>query len=131
MVEAGGGAPRWPNKYNFDGRGVCGWDGWVGGLGAVGASSIFGLVRRAGAFTGELLTFVLVSGLHLAQHNREQYHFHITVLSSQLEEMVGGVLTRVSVFRVGLDVGRALIASGSHTRPSHSRDGWLCYLGVV
>jgi hypothetical protein len=29
----------------------------VCGLGAVGASSIFGLVRRAGAFTGGLLTF--------------------------------------------------------------------------
>ena len=58
------------DEDGVDGRGFCGWDGWVGGLGAVGDSSIFGLVRRTGAFTGGLLTFALVSGLHLAQHNR-------------------------------------------------------------
>ena len=57
------------DEDGVDGRGVCGWDGWVGGLGAVSASSIFGLVRRTGAFTGGLLTFALVSGLQLAQHN--------------------------------------------------------------
>jgi hypothetical protein len=45
------------DEDEVDGRGVCGWDGWVCGLDAVGASSIFGLVRRAGAFTGGLLTF--------------------------------------------------------------------------
>jgi hypothetical protein len=38
------------DEDGVDGRGGCGWDGWVGGLGAVGASSIFGLVRRSGAF---------------------------------------------------------------------------------
>ncbi len=46
------------DEDGVDGRGVCGWDGWVGGLGAVGASSIFGLVRRAGAFAAVLPTFV-------------------------------------------------------------------------
>ncbi len=51
-----------PNDEDgVDGRGVCGWDGWVCGLGAVDASSIFGLVRRAGTFTGGLLTFTSVS----------------------------------------------------------------------
>ena len=58
-----------------DGRGVFGWDGWVGGLGTVTSSSIFGLVRRVGAFTGGLLTFALVSGFQLAQHNRGKCHF--------------------------------------------------------
>ena len=45
--------------------------------------------------------------------------------------MVGGVLVRVSALRVDLGVGRALIASGSRTLPSHSCDGWVCDLGVV
>jgi hypothetical protein len=111
---------------------LCGWDGWVCGLGAVGASSIFGLVRRVGAFTGRLLTFALVSGLQLAQHNRGiKCHFFIAAFPSKLEVMVGDTLTRASALRVGLGVGGALIASGSRTRPSHSCDGWVCDLGVV
>jgi hypothetical protein len=40
------------DEDGVDGWWDCGWDGWVRGLGAVGASSIFGLVRRAGTFTG-------------------------------------------------------------------------------
>jgi hypothetical protein len=64
------------DEDGVDGRGVCGWDGWVGGLGTVGTSSIFGLVRRVGSFSGGLLTFfALVSGLHLVQHNRGKCHF--------------------------------------------------------
>ena len=45
--------------------------------------------------------------------------------------MVGGALARASALRVGLGVGRAFIAYGSHTRPSHSCDGWVCGLGAV
>ncbi len=97
----------------------------MGVLGAVGASSIFGLVRRAGAFTGGLLTFALVSGLQLAQLNCGTCHFFSAAFSSQLEAKVGGALARASDLRVGLGVGRALIASGSSTRPSHSCDGWV------
>ena len=40
--------------------------------------------------------------------------------SSQLEAMVDGTLTRVSVFLVGLGVGGTVIASGSRDHPSHS-----------
>jgi hypothetical protein len=47
----------------------------VCGLGAVGVSSIFGLVRRTGTFTGGMLTFSLVSGLQLAQHWRPREGF--------------------------------------------------------
>jgi hypothetical protein len=53
------------------------WDGWVGGLGAVGASSIFGLVRGAGAFAAVLPTFVLVSRTQLA----ERYRGNVTSFS--------------------------------------------------
>jgi hypothetical protein len=49
------------DEDGVDGRGVSGWDGWVGGLGAAHDSSIFGLVRRVGAFTPVLPTFVLVT----------------------------------------------------------------------
>ncbi len=76
------------------------------GLGAVDASSIFGWVRRTGTFTGVLLTFSLVSGLQLAQHNRDNCHFFIAVFPSQLEAMVGGSLVRTSVLSVDLGVGR-------------------------
>jgi hypothetical protein len=112
------------DEDGVDGRGVCGWDGWVCGLGAVGASSIFALVRRTGAFTGGLLTFPLVPGFQLAEHNRGECHFFTAAFPSQLETMVGGALARASALSVGLGVGRAFIASGSRTRPSHSCDGW-------
>ena len=82
--------------------------------------SIFGLARRAGAFAGGLMTFALVSGFQLAEHNRGQCHFRNAAFSSQLEGMVDGALTRVSVLRVGLGVGGTTIASGSCGHPSHS-----------
>jgi hypothetical protein len=70
------------DEDGVDGWGVSGWDGCVCGLGEVGASSIFGLVRRTGAFTEGFLTFVLVSGLQLAQHNCDTCHFFTTAFSS-------------------------------------------------
>jgi hypothetical protein len=88
------------DEDGVDGLGGCGWDGWVGGLGVVGTSSIFGLVRRTGAFSGGLLTFALVSGLQVTEHNRGQFHFRSSTFSSQLEAMVGGALARASAFRV-------------------------------
>ncbi len=42
----------------------------MGGLGEVGTTSIFGLVRRTGAFAVVLPTFVLVSRMQLAQQYR-------------------------------------------------------------
>ncbi len=110
---------------------VCGWDVWVCGLGAVGASSIFGLVRRAGAFTGGILTFDLVSGLQLPPHNRDKCQFSRAAFPSQLETMFGvpfrGLRLSVSAW---VSVGRSSYLE-SHTRPSHSCDGCVCDLGVV
>jgi hypothetical protein len=121
------------DEDGVDGRGVCRWDGWVGGLGVVGASSLFGLVRGSGAFALVLPTFVLVSRMQLAQRYRGNATSFSAASSSRRETMVGGTLTRVStsVFRVGLGVGGAAVASGSRARPSHSCDGWVCDLGVV
>ncbi len=58
-------------------------DGWVGGLGGVVASSIFGLVRGAGAFTVVLPTFALVSRMQVAQLYRGNDHFLNAVFSSR------------------------------------------------
>ena len=95
-------------------------DGWVCDLGVVGAPLIFGLARGAGAFAGGLLTFALVSGLQLAQHNCGKCHFFSAAFPSQTEAMVGGALARASVLHVGLGVGGPTIASGSRVRTSHS-----------
>jgi cellobiose-specific phosphotransferase system component IIB len=119
------------DEDGVDGRGVCGWDGWVGALGAVGASSIFRLVRRAGAFAAVLPTSVLVSRMQLAQQYRGNGHFLSAASSSRRETMVGGALTRASALRVGLGVGGAAIASGSRARPMHSYDRWVGDLDAV
>jgi pSer/pThr/pTyr-binding forkhead associated (FHA) protein len=100
-------------------------DGWVCDLGVVDDSSIFGLVRGAGAFAAVLLTFVLVSRMHLVQQYRGNGHFLSTSLSSRHEVMVSGTLTRVSALSVGLGVSGATIVSGSCARPSHA---WISRL---
>jgi hypothetical protein len=109
------------DEDGVDGRGVCGWDGLLGGLGAVGASLTFGVVRGAGAFAAVLPTFVLVSGIQLAQRYRGIATSFSAASSSRREAMVGGALARVSAFRVGLGVSGATIVSGSCARPSLSR----------
>ena len=94
-------------------------DGWVCGLGAVGASLVFGLVRGTGAFAAVLPSFVLVSNLPFAQHNRGFATSFSATSSLRREAMVGGALARASAFRVGLGVGGADIVSGSCACPSH------------
>ena len=97
-------------------------DGWVCCLGAVGASLTFGVVRGAGAFAAVLPTFVLVSGIQLAQRYRGNIATSFSAASSSRREaMVGGALARVSAFRVGLGVSGATIVSGSCACPSLSR----------
>jgi hypothetical protein len=94
-------------------------DGWVCGLGAVGASLVFGLVRGAGAFAPVLPSFVLVSNMSFAQHNRGFTTSFSATSSLRRETMVGGALARVSAFRVGLGVSGSAIVSGSCACPSH------------
>ena len=113
------------DQDGVDGWGICGWDGWVCGLGVVGDSSIFGLVRGAGAFPVVLPTLVLVSRMQLARLHRGFGHFLSAASSSRLQTMVGGALVRASAFRFGLGVSGAIIVSGSCARPSHS---WMSCL---
>ena len=89
-------------------------DGWVCDLGALDASSIFGLVRRSGSFTGGLLTFPSVSEIQIAQHNRgNKCHFFGAVFPSRLETMVGDTLARGSALCFGLGVGLIDIRVGT------------------
>jgi hypothetical protein len=81
---------------------------------------IFGLIRRSGVFAAVLPTFVLLPRMQLAQQYRDHDHFLSAASSSGHETMVGGVLTRVSAWRVGLGVSGATIVSGSCVLPSHS-----------
>ena len=91
-------------------------------LGAVGVSLTFGVVRGTGAFAAVLPTFVLVSGIQLAERYRGNIATSISAASSSRREaMVGGALARVSAFRVGLGVSGATIVSGSCARSSLSR----------
>ena len=84
-------------------------------VGAVGASSIFGLVRGAGAFAAVLPTCSLVSRMQLAQRYRGNATSFSAASSSRREAMVGGALARASAFRVGLGVGGEVIAPGLRT----------------
>ncbi len=82
----------------------------------------FGVVRGAGAFAAVLPTFVLVSGIQLAQRYRGNIATSFSAASSsRRESMFGGTLARTSAFRVGLGVSGATIVSGSYARPSISR----------
>jgi hypothetical protein len=94
-------------------------DGWECGLGEVGASLVFGLVRGTGAFAVVFPSFVLVSNMSFAQHNRGFTTSFSTTSSLRRETMVGGALTRASAFRVDLGVSGTAIVSGSCACPSH------------
>ncbi len=84
----------------------------------VSTSLAFGLVRGAGVFTEVLPSFALLSRMPFAQHCRGFGHFFSAAFSSRREAMVGGALERASAFRVGLGVGRAVIAPGLRACPS-------------
>ncbi len=107
--------------------------GFAGGMGGcvvwvrwVPDSLAFGLVRGAGAFAAVLPSFVLVSRIPFARRYRVNATSFSGASCSRREAMVGGALSRVSAFRVGLGVGGAVIVPGLRACPSHSCDGWVC-----
>ncbi len=97
----------------------CSCDEWVCGLGAVASSLVFGLVRGTGSFDEVLPSFVIVSNMSLAHHNRGFGTSFNATSSLRRETMVDGALSRVSAFRVGLGVSGVAIVSGSCACPSH------------
>jgi hypothetical protein len=94
-------------------------------MGADGASSIFGLVRRAGTFTVVLPTFVLVSRIQFAQQYHGNDHFLSEVFSSRHKTVVDGALARATALHVGLGVSGTTMVSGSFARPSHV---WISHM---
>ncbi len=91
----------------------------------MGDSLVFGLRRGAGAFAAVLPSFVLVSNMSFAQHNRGFATSFSGTSSLRREEMVGGALPRASTFRVGLGVSGSVIVSGSCACPSHL---WMSHM---
>ena len=74
---------------------------------------------------GKLTAFFASSGVQLTQSNRGLFHFHRTVLSSQLPAKVGSTLAKAAALRVNLNIDGAPITSRTHTHPSHSQTSRL------
>ena len=69
--------------------------------------------------------FFAASGVQLAQHHRDQFHFRHTTFSSQLKSKVGNILAQAAALRIILNIDDAPVASRSHTHPSHSQTSRL------
>ena len=69
--------------------------------------------------------FFATSGVQLAQHYRDQFHYHRTVFSSQFKSRVDNILVKVAVLRIMLNLDGVTITSKSHTHPSHSQTSRL------
>ena len=64
--------------------------------------------------------FFAVSGVQLPQHDRDRFHFHRTVFSSQLKSKIGNILVKAEPLRIILNIDGEPVESRSHTHPSHS-----------
>ena len=69
--------------------------------------------------------FFAASGVQLPETDRDQYHYHRTVVSSQLKNRVGLSLVKVTPSRINLNIDGAPITSRTHTHPSHSQTSRL------
>ena len=78
--------------------------------------------------------FFADSGVQLAQHHRDQFHYHRATVSSQLKSKVGNILSKTDTLRITLNIDGAPVVSRSHTHPSHSQTSRLLtsslFLGV-
>jgi hypothetical protein len=69
--------------------------------------------------------FFAVSGVQLAQSNRDQFHYHRVTFSSILKSKWGSILDKTTVLRITLDIDGVSIVSQTHTHPSHSQTSHL------
>ena len=69
--------------------------------------------------------FFTNSGVQIAQHHRDQFHYHRTVVSSQLKSKVGNILAKPEALRITVNIDVAPVVSRSHTHPSHSQTSRL------
>jgi hypothetical protein len=83
--------------------------------------------------------YVLSSALVFLIHNQHKithstgglFHFHHTVVFSQVKSRVDNILTKVAVVRVNLNLDGEPITSRTHTHPSHSETSRLLTLYLV
>jgi hypothetical protein len=69
--------------------------------------------------------FFTVSGVQLAQHDRDQFHFRRAAFSAQIKAKVGSTLAKAAVLRINLNIDGSPITSRTHTHPSHSQTSRL------
>ncbi len=69
--------------------------------------------------------FFEASGVHLAQSDRGQFHFHRTVFAQQVQSRVGLTLVKTAGLRITLNLDGVTIISQSHTHPSYSQTSRL------
>jgi hypothetical protein len=69
--------------------------------------------------------FFSVSGVHLAQTDRGQFHFRRAAFSQQLKGKVGLTLDKAATLRINLNLDGDPITSKSNTHPSHSQTSRL------
>ena len=69
--------------------------------------------------------FFAASGVQLAQHDRDQFHFHHVVFDSQVKNRVVLTLVKESDLRINLNIDGSPITSRTHTHPSHSQTSRL------
>jgi hypothetical protein len=63
--------------------------------------------------------FCEASGVHLAQSNRDQFHYLRVAFSSQLKSKIGNIVAKAAALRIILNIDGTPVTSRSHTHPSH------------
>ena len=71
--------------------------------------------------------FFAASGVQLAQHDRDQFHwgYRRAAFSSHLKVKVSNILVKAPILRINLNIDGTPIISQSHTHPSHSETSRL------
>ena len=69
--------------------------------------------------------FFAVSGVQLAQSDREQFDYRRAVFSSHHKSKFGNILDKVAALWIILNIDGAPVSSRSHTHPSHSQTSRL------
>jgi hypothetical protein len=69
--------------------------------------------------------FFAPSGVQLAQHDRDQFHFRLAAFASQFKNRLGLALDRAAALRINLNIDGTPITSRTHTQPSHSQTSRL------
>ena len=69
--------------------------------------------------------FFAASGVQVAQHARDQFHYCRAAFSSQLKSKIANILGKVAALRITLNTDGAPLPSRSHSHLSHSQTSRL------